>query len=178
MSDAYSKTVNIYLTVNQGTIQGFFNENDPSPLYKRQLSHKLEHYIAMTVVPVKRYSPVFYKLLCKEEIDKQYTEPLMYAVRRHFETKLASREKEFKRFKKRTWLLLLVSILVVVICQGFLMVLFDENHNLQYGFSNILDVFSWVLLWQPIDKLLFQWNPHLKEISLLKKLATAEVIIT
>ena len=72
----------------------------------------------------------------------------------------------------------MVSILVVIICQGFLMVLFDENHNLQYGLSNILDVFSWVLLWQPIDKLLFQWNPHLKDISLLKKLATAEVIIT
>ena len=177
MSDAYSKTVNIYLTVNHGTIQGFFNENDPAPLYKRQLSHKLELYIAMTVASVKRYSPVFYKLQCKEELDKQYTEPLMYAIRRHFETKLALREKEFKRFKKRTWLLLLVSILVVVICQGFLMVLFDENHNLQYGFSNILDVFIWVLLWQPIDKLLFQWNPHLKEISLLKKLASAEVII-
>ena len=178
MFDAYSKTVSIYLTVDPGSIQSFFNENDPAPLYKRQLSHKLEHYIAMTVVSVKRYSPVFYKLQCKSEIDKQYTEPLMYAIRRHYETKKSIREKEFKRFKKRTWLLLIVSILVVIIFQGFLMVLFDENHNLQYGLRNILDVFSWVLLWQPIDKLLFQWNPHLKDISLLKKLATAEVIIT
>ena len=177
MSDTYSKPVSIFLTIDSSTIQTFFNENDPAPLYKRQLSHKLEHYIAMTVVPVKRYSPVFYKLQCKSEMDKQYTEPLMYAIRRHFAGKQELREKEFKRFKKRTWLLLLVSILVVIVCQGFLMVLFDENHNLQYGVSNILDVFSWVLLWQPIDKLLFQWNPHLKEISLLKKLATAEVII-
>lgn len=178
MSDSYSKTVNIFLTVDPTTINGFFNENDPAPLYKRQLSHKLEHYISMTVGSVKRFSPVFYKLQCKNEIDKQYAEPLMYAIRRHFETKKAVREKEFKRFKKRTWLFLLFSILIVIICQGFVMVLFDENHNFQYGVSNILDVFSWVLLWQPIDKLLFQWNPHLKDISLLDKLATAEVIIT
>jgi hypothetical protein len=177
MYDTYTKTVNIFLTVDPATIQSFFNENDPAPLYKRQLSHKLEHYIAMTVTSVKRYSVVFYKFQCKNELDKQLTEPLMYAIRRHYEMKQAVREKEFKRFKRRTYLLLLVSLLVVIVCQGFLMVLFDENHNIQYGFSNILDVFSWVLLWQPIDKLLFHWNPHLKDISLLKKLATAEVII-
>lgn len=177
MSDAYAKTVNIFLTVDQSTVQGFFNENDPAPLYKRQLSHKLEHYIAMAVTPVKRYSPVFYKFQCKDEIDRQYAEPLIYAIRRHFESKKEIREKEFKRFRKRTWLLLLASILIVIICQGFIMVLFDENHNLQFGVKNIVDVFSWVLLWQPIDKLLFQWNPHLKDISLLKKLSSAELII-
>jgi hypothetical protein len=177
MSDTYSKPVNIFLTVDSGTIQTFFNENDPAPLYKRQLSHKLEQYIALTVVPVKRYSPVFYKLQCKNEIDKQYTEPLMYAIRRHFSNKKTLREREFRRFKKRTWLLLLFSILVVIICQGFVMVLFNADHKLQNGVSNILDVFSWVLLWQPIDKLLFQWNPHLKDISLLKKLSSAEVIM-
>ena len=93
MSDSYSKTVNIFLTVDPTTINGFFNENDPAPLYKRQLSHKLEHYIAMTVVPVKRFSPVFYKFQCKSEIDKQYTEPLIYAIRRHFEVKKSIREK-------------------------------------------------------------------------------------
>jgi len=35
-----------------------------------------------------------------------------------------------------------------------------------------------VMLWQPIDKLVFQWNPYLKEINTLNKLAKAEVIIT
>lgn len=177
MTDSITKTVNIFLTVDPQNIQSYFNENDPAPLYKRQLSHKLEHYIAMTVVNVKRYTVVFYKFQCKSEIEKQYTEPLIYAIRRHYAAKQVTREKEFKRFKKRTWLLLLVSLFVVILCQGFLMVLLDENHNFQYGVSNILDVFSWVLLWQPIDKLLFHWNPHLKDISLLKKLATAELIV-
>jgi hypothetical protein len=34
-----------------------------------------------------------------------------------------------------------------------------------------------VLLWRPIDVLLFYWNPHLKDICLLNKLATSEIII-
>lgn len=177
MTDPFTKTINIYLKVDPDTIQDYFNENDPAPLYKRQLSHKLEQYLSMSSATVKRYSVIFYKLKCATEIDKQYAEPLIYALRRHFSAKQMIREKEFQRFKRRTWLLLAVSLAVVITCQGFVMVMFDENHKLQSGIHNIIDVFSWVLLWQPIDKLLFHWNPHLKDISLLKKLATAEVIV-
>ncbi len=146
-------------------------------LYKRQLSHKLEQYINTAAASVKRYSVVFYKFKCSTELDKQYTEPLIYAIRRHFATKQQIREKEFARFKKRTWILLLVSLLVVICLQGFLIVSLDENHSIQTGLGNIMDVFSLVLLWQPFDKLLFHWNPHLKDIALLKNLANAEAII-
>jgi hypothetical protein len=178
MTDPFSKTVNIYLKVDQQCMPEYFNENDPAPLYKRQLSHKLEQYLANAAASIKRYSVVFYKFKCNSEIDKQYAEPVIYALRKHYSDKLAIREKEFERFKKRTWILLAISLTMVIICQGFVIVLFDENHNLQAGISNIIDVFSWVLLWQPFDQLLFHWNPHKKEISLLKKLATAEVIIS
>jgi hypothetical protein len=34
-----------------------------------------------------------------------------------------------------------------------------------------------VILWQPIDKLIFQWNPYLKAISLMDRLAKAETVI-
>jgi hypothetical protein len=177
MSSPFTQTINIYLKVDLTTIEDYFNEHDPAPIYRRQLSHKLEQYLAMATSSVKRYSVVFFKFKCDTEIDRQYTEPLLYALRRHFAAKQKIRELEFARFKKRTWLLLVVSLAVVIFSQGFLMVLLDDNHNLQSGISNIIDVFSWVLLWQPIDKLLFHWNPHLKDISLLKKLATAEAIV-
>jgi hypothetical protein len=177
MTDPFTKTINVYLKVDHQTIHEYFNENDPAPLYKRQLSYRLEQYLSMASASVKRYSVVFYKFKCSSEKDKQYTEPLIYALRRHFAAKQAIREKEFQRFKRRTWILLAISIALVIICQGFVMMLFDENHNLQAGVSNIIDVFSWVVLWQPFDKLLFYWNPHLKDISILKKLATAEVLL-
>jgi hypothetical protein len=177
MTDADTKIINIYLKVDPKTIQDYFNENDPAPLYKRQLSHKLEQYINTASCSVKRYSVVFYKFKCNTELDKQYTEPLIYAIRRHFADKQQIREKEFSRFKKRTWMLLLVSLSIVICFQGFLIVSLNENHRIQSGLGNIMDVFSWVVLWQPFDKLLFHWNPHLKDISLLKNLATAEVII-
>jgi len=176
MTDSVPKSVDIFLTVDPETLHSYFNSHDSAPIYKRQLSHQLEQYIAMAAASVKRYSVVFYKFKCSNEIDKQYAEPLIYALRRHFAAKLDIREKEFRRFKRRTWSLLAFSLVFVVVCQGFVMTMFNDEHNIQSGVSNILDVFSWVVLWQPIDKLMFYWNPHLKDISLLKKLATAEVI--
>jgi hypothetical protein len=172
-----SDIISVYLSVDAQTLTDYFNPHDPSPIYKRQLNHQLDHYIMTTTTPSKRYSVIFYKLKCSGELDKQYTEPLMYAIRTHFQNKKVRREREFKKFKVRTWILLAISIAVVMVCQGFVPLFLDEENTFHTGLGNSLDIFSWVLLWRPIDLLLFFWNPHLKDICLLNKLATAEVII-
>ena len=61
--------------------------------------------------------------------------------------------------------------------QGVVPMLLQVEHRIHSAFSNAIDVFSWVILWRPIYELIFEWNPHLKEIALLDKLATAEVIL-
>lgn len=178
MSESTSKTVSIFLTVDSETLTSYFNVHDPAPIYMRQIGHELEKYIMESAASAKRYSAIFYKLKCSDEVDKQYAEPLIYAIRRHFAEKKISREKEFERFKKRTWMLLAISLLGVMIIQGIVPLLIGdvENKALE-AITNSLEIFSWVLLWRPIDVLLFYWNPHLKDILLLKKLATSEVII-
>jgi len=76
-------------------------------------------------------------------------------------------------------MLLFVSLSVVVICQGFLPLLLKENdHSLQSGLLNSLDVLCWVILWKPIERLIFYWNPFLKDISVMERLEKAEVKIT
>ena len=169
--------INIFLTVDVHTINDYFNSNDPAPIYKRLLSHQLEEYIKGTVASAKRYSVIFYKFKCNNEVDKQYAQPLMYAIRRHYSLKMAKRKKEFERFKVRSWGLLAVSVAVALITQGFVPMLIGEENRMLSALHNSLDIFSWVLLWRPIDALLFSWNPHLKDISLLDKLANSELII-
>jgi hypothetical protein len=177
MEDSSSERINIFLTVDRSTINTYFNSHDPAPIYKRQLSHQLEEYIRTSTIMARRYSAVFYKFKCHSEIDKQYAQPLMYAIRRHYQGKKETREKEFNKFKSRSWLLLVISLVMVLVCQGFVPLMLDEDNRFHTAFGNSLDIFSWVLLWRPIDLLLFSWNPHLKDISLLSKLSTAELII-
>ncbi len=178
MSNSLAEKINIFITVDLQTINSYFNGHDPSPLYKKQINQKFEHYIFNAVSSAKRYSAIFYKLNCPGAINKQYAEPLMYAVKRHFSVKRDIRKDEFKKFKRRNLMLLAISGAIVIACQGFLPLLIPENSSSIYnGLKNCLDVFSWVILWKPIYDLLFAWNPHLKDILLLNKLATSEVII-
>lgn len=177
MEETAPDKINIYLAVDRQTINNYFNSHDPAPIYKRQLSHQLEEYIKTSVASAKRYSAIFYKFKCTSEMDKHYAQPLIYAIRRHYSQKKQMREKEFKRFKNRSWWLLVTSLVMVLVCQGFVPLMLDENNRFHTAFGNSLDIFSWVLLWRPIDVLLFYWNPHLKDICLLNKLANAELIM-
>jgi len=177
MSNMSTDRISIYLSVDTQTLKDYFNAHDPAPIYKRQLSHQLEQYIMNSVSGAKRYSAVFYKLKCANEIDKQYTEPLMYAIRNHYEAKKARRVREFSRFKFRSWVLLAISLIIVAIIQVLVPLTLDADNKFHDMFLNSMEIFSWVLLWRPIDVLLFYWNPHLKDICLLNKLATSEVII-
>ena len=175
MSKALSSNICIYITLDRESLNDYFNPHDPGPLYKRQLSHAFELYILNSISSVKRYSLLSYKISSKLEEDKQYTEPLIYAIRRHFAEKKAIKETEFEKFKRRSYLLLFFSLSIVMICHGFIPLLLKGANQIGSGVSNTLDVFSWVILWRPIDQLIFYWNPYLKEISIMDRLATGEV---
>jgi len=176
MNKSLDTRVSIFLTVDQYTIYNYFNSHDPAPLYKRQLGHEFQQYIANSVEDAKRYSVIRYKVIYANESDKRFAEPLITAIRRHYAIKKTLKEAEFKKFKRQNFTLLVISLSVVMFCQGVLPSLLNEQHRLHTAFSNALDVFSWVILWKPIDKLIFHWNPYLKEINLLDKLINAEAL--
>ena len=74
-------------------------------------------------------------------------------------------------------MLLVFSLGIVMFFQGLMPVIFNAEHRIHSAFSNALDVFSWVILWKPIEKLIFYWNPFLKEISIFGKLINAPIVI-
>ena len=172
-----AKAVNIYLSLDQASINSYFNKHDPSPIYKRQLSHQFEHYIRASVQSAKRYDPVFFKLNCTNDIDQQFAEPLLYAIRRHFAEKKADEIKAFNKYKKRNYGVVIVSLIIVVLVNLLLPLMVSKELADETGLTHLLDVFSWVIFFHPLDELLFNWNPHLKRISLMNKLTTAESII-
>ncbi|MDQ6901920.1 MAG: hypothetical protein M3139_02765 [Bacteroidota bacterium] len=170
--------INIFLTVDQSNIHEHFNLNDPAPLYKRQLSHQFQQYIMTSIEAAKRHSVFCYKINCKNKSDRQYTEAVIYSIRRHFSAKKLIKIEQFEKFKRRSYMLLFSSLAVVMVCHGVVPYFLPDETGFYSALRNGLDIFSWVILWQPIDKLVFQWNPHLKDISMMNRLANAEVIIT
>jgi len=168
------------LSLEQDVFKGYFNGQDPSPLYKKQLSHEFEEYIMTCIRAAKRDSEFNYKISYSDESDKQYAEPLAYAIRRHFSETKAIATAAFEKFRRRTYMLLFISLTVVMVCQGFLPLLLmkEEHRNIKSGLLNSLDILCWVILWKPIERLIFYWNPFLKNISIMERLEKAEMIIT
>jgi len=177
MNDSITKKINIFLSLDQYIFKGYFNAQDPAPVYKRQLSHEFEQYIMNCIHAARRDAVFNYKISYKNEEEKQYADPLLYAIRRHFAEKKDVLYASFEKFKRRTYLLLFLSLAVVMTCQGLLPLILDGTYRLHSGISNGLDVFSWVILWRPIDKLIFHWNPFLKDISIADRLEKAEVVV-
>lgn len=178
MNNMLLKRITIFLTVDEKTIDAYFNAHDPSPIYKRQLSHEFEKYISSSIVAIKRYSTIRFKLVCNKESDRQYIEPLIHSIRRHFSVQKTIKESEFKKFKKGSYKLLGISMTVVMLSQLFMITVLKEDNRLHTLIGHALDIFSWVILWTPIDKLVFFWNPFLKEISIYDRLMNAEIIIS
>src|SRR5258705_8221921 len=150
-----SKKINIFLSLDQTLFKGYFNAQDPAPIYKRQLSHEFEQYIMNCIRTARRDTAFTFKISYKNDEDKQYTEPLVYTIRRHFAEKRAILNASFEKFKRRTYILLFISLAVVMTCQGLLPLILDSKYRIHSGVTNGLDVFSWVILWRPIDKLIF-----------------------
>src|SRR6185295_5350638 len=50
MAEVVSDSVNVFLTVDMHTINGYFNSHDPAPIYKWPLSHHLELWSSQGVL--------------------------------------------------------------------------------------------------------------------------------
>jgi hypothetical protein len=178
MRKSLSNRINIFLSLDRDILSGYYNSQDNSPLYRRQLSYDFEQYILSRIRSAGRNAKIYFNISYRNEQDTEYAEPLMLAVRSHFSESKAIMADNFENFKRRTFKLLFVSLSVVMICHGVLPLLIKEDDStIHSGLRNSLDVFSWVILWKPIDRLIFYWNPFLKDIALLEKLEKAEIVM-
>src|SRR6185436_17731951 len=179
MSPLLATHFNIFIRLDEQTVYDYFNHHDPAPLYKRQLGHEFERYIYNSLLTSKRNEIIKYQVICLEYSDKRFIEPVTQAIRSHFNLKKFLKVEEFKKFKRRTFKLLFACLALVFTLQCLLPYFIESvmmNESIASSFHNIVDVFSWVIMWKPIDRLIFYWNPYLKDIHLLNRLATAEVV--
>ncbi len=174
----HDQRISIFLSIDEKNVYSYFNPHDPAPLGKRQLSHDFQDYLDATFQTAGRRSIIDFKVFCNSSGNMRFiVEPLINTIRRHYQIQKKLKENEFKKFKKKNYILLVVSIAIVMICQGLLPLVLGQAHRIHSMFSNAVDVFSWVILWKPIERLIFCWNPFLKEILVYNKIINAKVNI-
>lgn len=178
MPKSSKRKISIYLRIDSDSINNYFNPHDPARLDKRQLGQEFRDYLNTSIADAGRHTKIDFKVFCCESGTMRFmVEPLIKTIRRHYQIQKMLKEIEFSKFKKKNYILLCISICIVMFCQGILPLLFGQDHRIHSMFSNAIDVFSWVILWKPIERLIFYWNPFLKDILLFEKIKNAEVKI-
>jgi hypothetical protein len=178
MSKSVTSKITIYLKIDDNSITDYFNPHDPARLDKRQLGHDFQDYLNASIACAGRHTIIDYKIFCSDSGSMRFMiDPLMRTIRRHYQIQKKLKETEFRKFKRKNYVLLVISFLIVMFCQGILPNLFGQDHRIHSMFSNAIDVFSWVVLWKPIERLIFYWNPFLKEILLFDKMQNAKLNI-
>src|SRR6185436_15418238 len=153
MSPLLATHFNIFIRLDEQTVYDYFNHHDPAPLYKRQLGHEFEQDIYNSLLTSKRNAVIKYQVICLDYSDKRFIEPVTQAIRSHFNQKKFLKEEEFKKFKRRTFKLLCASLAIVFLLQCLLPYFIEGvNNSMGSSFHNIVDVFSWVVMWKPIDR--------------------------
>lgn len=158
MTESLTRRISVFLSLNEENVYNHFNPHDPAPLYKRQLGNEILDCITSSVNSSKRSSHIQFTVTFFREAYIKFAVVLMYVIK-------------YCSFK-----MLSVSLAIVVALQTTYSYLFT-NEILHETFHNGLEVLTWVILWKPIDKLIFHWNPFLKELSIIDQLITPEVIV-
>ncbi len=171
------KSVNVFLTLDKNAVDSCFNANDPSPMYRRQLSVKFEQYIRKSAEEAEPEDLIIFKLYSSNEREQQYAEPLMFAIKRHFTEKKTEEVKAFSKFKRHNFGIILVNLILVTISGLLLPLIISKKMAYETGIKHLLEVLWFVIFYHPLSELLFNWKPHVKKIERTDKLINGEYII-
>jgi len=163
MSEQYSPGTLASVTFR--TIAHFYDSDDPSPEYDRELTDRAENAIVLSVldVPDKKISPICDHIELQfpsSDLTPERQAAIVSATRSHFK----SRSIEIKRssvLTVRVGLRELWVTLGVAVPSFILIALFTRFPHIPLAviLLNILVIFCWVVIWQPFQSLVFdRWT--------------------
>jgi hypothetical protein len=161
-------------------LRQLFNSIDPSPFRERDLDPDCEEFI----VSWAREMPPDRGLRVEIRIDggqppAELAADVTSAVRRHFEREASLQDLRRRRIVREGRLSLAIGLLVLVACVSAAALV--PIATLGTGgeiLRESLIIAGWVVMWHPLEVLLYGLWPVVRERRLLERLATADVQVS
>ena len=161
------------IDVRVRSIEQIFDNRDPAPFRERDLDPDLAEYLVDSsedLVGHDRIRLVFW-------VDRPCTpSEVEQAFRAHFEGDL-ERIRRSRRRHRRTGQLALVLAVVIVVALVTIAQLVGNavGGTLGTGLKEGLVISSWVVMWRPVEVLIYDWIPIRHQRKVLAKLLAAKV---
>jgi hypothetical protein len=161
-------------------LRQLFNSIDPSPFRERDLDPDCEEFI----VSWAREMPPDRALRVEIRIDRdqppaELASAVPHAVRSHFEREAGLQELRRRRIVREGRLSLAIGLVVLILCVGAAALLPTDTLGTPGGIlRESLIIAGWVVMWHPLEVLLYGLWPVVRERRLLERLAAADVQVS
>jgi hypothetical protein len=153
---------------------------DPSPFRERDLDPDCDEFIVAWAREFSPDRPIAVDIrLDREEPSDAILSEIGPAVRRHFEREASLQQLRLRRLIREGRLSLSTGLILLVMCIGAATLV---PVQLLGAFGEILResllIAGWVVMWHPLEVLLYGLWPVMRERRLLERLASAEVSLS
>jgi hypothetical protein len=162
-----------------GELRQLFNSIDPSPFSERDLDTDCEEFIVSWAREFAPDRPIAVDIrLDREEPSSAVLAEIGPAVRRHFEREASLQQLRLRRLVREGRLSLAIGLVALILCIGGATAVPTPLGAFGEIVRESLLIAGWVVMWHPLEVLLYGLWPVLRERRLLERLAAAEVSLS
>jgi hypothetical protein len=150
-----------------------------SPYRKRTLRSDAEEFIFEEAEALSRKTAINIKVhLALSEI--KYKDDIATAIHRHFCYRREQSQKELKRVFQYGWRTLFVALglLAIIFSLTEIAIRFMPDNRIVLFIRESFIILGWVVLWRPLELLLYDWYPIKIKINLYYRLEDSKVEVT
>jgi hypothetical protein len=167
------------IQVRVGEVRQLFNSIDPSPFKERDLDPDCEEFIVSWARELPTDQPLGIEIrIERDQPPQSMLDAIAPAVQHHFESEAALQRLKLRRTVRDARLSLTIGLLTLGACMaGATLVPVATLGTFGEILRESLIIAGWVVMWHPLEILLYGLWPAVRERRLLERLAAAEVIL-
>ena len=160
------------IDVRLNTIEQLFDNRDPAPFRERDLDPDLVEYLFAAgedLIPHGAFKVVFWiSTTCTAtEVETGY--------RAHFDYERERLERRRRRQRRTGQVALVLGVTLLVILLSISELLARNANRFVAALREGFAILSWVVMWRPVEALLYDWLPVRRESKVLAKLHAAPI---
>lgn len=160
------------IDVRVSSVGQLFDNRDPAPFRERDLDPDLVNYLVDAAEDLSRHGPFKIVLWCADP----KVEGIEPAFRAHFDYELDRIWRERRRRRGVGLVTLVIGVLLLAILQVSAQLLARiVEGTTAAAIREGLVIFSWVVLWRPVDTFVYDWIPARRREAIMTRLHDAPI---
>jgi len=160
------------IDVRLNTLDQLFDNRDPAPFRERDLDPDLVEYLLAAgedLAAAGAFKVVFWlaQPCVPEEVQTGY--------RAHFEYELERLRRRGRRQRRTGQVALFLGVTLLVILLSLSQLISNDSSRVVLALREGLAILSWVVMWRPVEALIYDWLPIRRERKIMERLLAAPI---